>query len=190
MHKNLMPESDQTHDGGKYVCPDCGSTRVQTSEERHNFTYGRGEDKADLEVIVPVHTCSDCDASFLDHVAEDLCHDAVCQHLGVMTPSQIKGLRELYGLKQAKFCHITKLGVATLSRWERGLIIQNQAYDNYLYLLGFTENLDRIRIRGKSGGVPQLTVDDEQRPGYQECSMLRNVPSGSPTFRCYNQYAD
>jgi putative zinc finger/helix-turn-helix YgiT family protein len=189
MDNHPMSEPDSAITGGKLLCPDCGSSKIETSEENHSFTYGHAEDKADLIVKVPVRACSDCGASFLDRVAEDLCHDAVCQHLGVMTPSQIKGLRKLYNLTQAQFRDITKLGEATLSRWERGLVIQNQAYDNYLYLLGFPENLDKIRSRDKSGEVSPLSVDNGQDPEHRQGIMLRNIPPGSPTFRCGNPAA-
>ena len=184
MDKNLKPESNSAITGGKSICPDCGSNKIETSEENYRFTYGRGEDKADLRVKVPVRTCIECRASFIDHIAEEICHEAVCQHLGVLTPSQIKGLRKRYNLTQAQFREITKLGEATLSRWERGLVIQNQAYDNYLYLLGFPKNLDRIQSRDKSVEALQLNVDDDQDSEHQEGIMLRNIPPGSPTFNC------
>jgi DNA-binding transcriptional regulator YiaG len=87
----------------------------------------------------------------MDREAEDLSHEEVCRHLDVLTPAQIKALRELYQLTQAQFSKITKLGEATLSRWERGILVQNNAYDNYLYLLGFKENLKRICDRSEKG---------------------------------------
>ena len=123
MDKNNTSASEFANTNGQIICPECGSSKVKTSEEYHNFTYGRDEHRADLRVKVPVRTCNECLASFIDHVAEQICHDAVCQHLGVMTPSQIKGLRKLYDLTQAQFREITRLGEATLSRWERGLLI-------------------------------------------------------------------
>jgi len=184
MDKNLTPESNSAIIGGKSICPDCGSNKIEMSEENHTFTYGRAEDKVDLRVKVPVQTCSECRASFIDHIAEEICHEAVCQHLGVMTPSQIKGLRKLYNLTQAQFREITKLGEATLSRWERGLVIQNQAYDNYMYLLGFTENLDRIRNRDKYSEFPQMTVEDGKGSEQSVGSKLRKISPGSPNFHC------
>ena len=184
MNKDHTPESSSRKTKGNFVCPNCGSRNIQTSQKQYCFPYGVEENQVELSTEVPVRICAGCGFEFLDYVGQNVCHEAVCRYLGVMTPSQIKGLRKLYNLTQAQFREITKLGEATLSRWERGLVIQNQAYDNYLYLLGFPKNLDRIRSRDKSGEVSQLNVDDDQGPEHQEGIMLRNIPPGSPSFHC------
>jgi putative zinc finger/helix-turn-helix YgiT family protein len=127
------------------ICSDCGSHNVKTKEEEYSFEYGVDDERVELKAIVPIRICSDCGHSFLDCEAEDKCHDAVCKYKGVMTPSEIMEIRKSYGLTQAEFCKITKLGDATLSRWERGALIQNAAYDYYLYLLKYPLNFEKIR---------------------------------------------
>jgi putative zinc finger/helix-turn-helix YgiT family protein len=129
------------------VCPSCGGPNVKTENKNRTFPYGCDSEKVELTVQVPVRVCTDCDFSFLDRVAERLCHEAICQYLKVMSPSQIRDLRELYSLNQSQFAKLTGLGEATLSRWERGVVIQNRAYDSFLYLLGFEENIRRLQER-------------------------------------------
>jgi DNA-binding transcriptional regulator YiaG len=119
----------------------------------------------------------------LDGDAEDACHEAVCRHLGVMTPSQIKALRTLYGLTQSQFSEITKLGEATLSRWERGIVIQNQAYDNYLYLLGFNENLERIRNRTKESKITEQIVNRNQNPQFRKLDVTGELLERKMNFK-------
>ena len=48
---------------------------------------------------------------------------------------QINALRERLGRNQAEFAELTGIGVATLSRWERGRLLQTRALDRYLRVL-------------------------------------------------------
>ncbi len=129
------------------VCPTCGDERVNTTVTRDEFSYGDGSSAVQLVAALPVRTCSKCGFKFLDGDAEDAKHDAICRHLGVMTPREVRCLREACGLSRTEFARLTRLGEATLGRWERGALIQNAAYDQLLYLLSFPENLRRLRAR-------------------------------------------
>jgi len=142
-----------------------------------------GDNAVDLSAIVPIIKCGDCGEGFLDYVAEDICHEEICQHLGVMTPSQVKGLRKLYNLTQAEFAEVTKLGEATLSRWERGIVIQNQAYDNYLYLLGFKENLQKIKRRKESTEKMEPSIEETERPQFRELEVNEEVLQKQSCFK-------
>lgn len=166
------------------VCSECGSRNITTKEEEYKFEYGLGEKAVELKAIVPLRTCGDCGCSFLDGEAEDLCHEEICKHLGVMNPTQIKDLRGLYDLTQAQFSKITKLGEATLSRWERGIIIQNEAYDNYLYLLGFKENFERVRY--KSSKIKNRSFDKTEAGSETSDIKLRKIPEAYPSFQLAN----
>ncbi|RKZ46465.1 MAG: hypothetical protein DRR16_19700 [Candidatus Parabeggiatoa sp. nov. 3] len=64
-----------------------------------------------------------------------------------MTPKEIKAMREGYPLSQTELSQITRIDEESLSRWEKGEVIQNGALDNLLYLLTFHENLERLKTR-------------------------------------------
>jgi transcriptional regulator with XRE-family HTH domain len=89
----------------------------------------------------------------------------------------------LYNLTQAEFAEVTKLGEATLSRWERGIVIQNQAYDNYLYLLGYEENLQKIRERGESSEPMEPAVKRVERPQFRELVVNDEVLQKKDSFK-------
>lgn len=125
-------------------CPQCGSGNVSSSIEPHSFTYGRGEDAAEITLELPVLSCSNCSFTFLNESAEELKHNAVCRHLGVMNPEEVASVRKKYNLPRNEFAKVSKIGEASLARWEAGSLIQNAAYDQYLYLLGFPDNLARL----------------------------------------------
>lgn len=68
--------------------------------ERQRFPYGEGTEAVELEVLVPVRTCSECGFEYLDDSAEEIRHEAVCRHLGVLTPHEIQQLRKAYGFSR------------------------------------------------------------------------------------------
>jgi putative zinc finger/helix-turn-helix YgiT family protein len=147
MIKNGNGEHESSSADGTLQCPICGKSRIRTTPTEDPFRYGTGKEAVELTVVVPVRSCVDCGYQFLDEEAEDIRHEAVCRHLGVLTPSEILALRRRYDVTRMQFAEITRLGEATLGRWERGALIQNAAYDQLLYLLSFEENFERLRER-------------------------------------------
>lgn len=125
-------------------CPQCGSA-VDTEMYQHTFRYGDGDAAADIAVVLPLRRCAQCDFEYLDHEGERAKHEALCRHLGVLTPGEIRGMREPLGLTRAQFADLTGLGVASLNRWENGSSVQSVANDRYLRLLAQGAGLSRLR---------------------------------------------
>lgn len=142
----MIRGSDQTRSIHRktVTCANCGSTNVSTSMETDRFAYGAGADAAELSAVVPVHSCAECGTQFTDEEAERLRHETVCRHLGRLTPSEIRDIRIQYGMRRADFAAATRLGEATLARWESGAMLPNAAYDQYLRLLRSRENMTRV----------------------------------------------
>ncbi|RKZ90049.1 MAG: hypothetical protein DRR19_10835 [Candidatus Parabeggiatoa sp. nov. 1] len=128
-------------------CPACKQFHVETTIETDTFIYGIGLEAVDLTVTIPVRICSDCGRRFTDEVAEYVEHEAVCQHLGVMTPKEISTIRNGYNISQATLSEFMCIDEELLACWENGELIQNAAIDNLLYLLTFPENLERLKTR-------------------------------------------
>jgi putative zinc finger/helix-turn-helix YgiT family protein len=129
-----------------FECPSCGSHDVASSNESETFEYGE-KNPVKLTVELTVHSCGNCGMSYTTEDASDIRHNEVCRYLGVLSPTEIRSVRERHGLSQAQFAEITKLGKASLARWEGGQLIQTQANDNLLFLLTFSENLRRLQER-------------------------------------------
>jgi putative zinc finger/helix-turn-helix YgiT family protein len=156
-------------------CPQCGSDRVGTSQTEDCFTYGSGEYAVQLRALVPLRTCQSCGFRFLDSEAEDIQHETVCRHLGVLTPADIRAIRDARGMSRAEFARVTKLGEATLARWEHGALIQNAAYDQLLYLLRFDDNWQRVLERATIKDAPTY-----HNGRYDSCSELGCLNNTSP----------
>lgn len=150
----MIPE---TRNSTPSSCPECEQRALTERFVTQEFAYGRPPDAVTLTAVVPVHECTNCGFVFTDDTAEELRHDAVCTHLGVLKPSEIRALRERHGLTRAEFARLTKIGEASLGRWESGALIQNGALDQYLRLLQYDDVMDRLRAgEPRSNMIPMF----------------------------------
>ena len=143
--KQKKDKSAARIDAVKYTCPQCGECAISTSIHQDRFVYGSGESAVELSVDLPVRHCSDCDFQFVDSEGEDIQQAAICQHLGVLPPQAIVDIRKKHGLSRAAFAEITGLGEASLSRWEKGINIQNPGNDRYIRLLEHSEVMVKLQ---------------------------------------------
>lgn len=137
------------------TCPVCGHAGINTACQDEAFTYGSGKTAVELKVSVPVRRCEVCDFEYLDESAEKLKHEAICQHLGVLAPMEIRRIRLDHRMTRARFAQITGLGEASLNRWENGLNIQTHANDRYLRLLARPEIMRHLEDLVTSEPSPQ-----------------------------------
>ena len=127
-------------------CPECGESAVTTKMTPHTFDYGHGENAVPIAADLPLRVCGHCAFEYYDKAGQEARHAAVCRHFGVLTPAEIRQLRERHELSRAEFADLTGLGEATIARWERGALIQNVGNDRFLRLLGREENVGLLRM--------------------------------------------
>ncbi len=152
---------DQTRKGevgvGLGTCADCGEAALVKKSIDYTFPYGSGVSATKITTRLPVIQCQKCGSELLDDEAQVLQHEAVCRHLGVLTPREIVSIRKSLHLTRQEFARLTRIGEATVARWESGTLIQNAGYDGYLYLLMDAQNVQRLRRRSTGGdatGMP------------------------------------
>jgi putative zinc finger/helix-turn-helix YgiT family protein len=152
-------------------CPDCENSEFVVREREQVILYGRKDCAVEVPCLVPTYVCSRCGCEWTGPEAEDIRHDAVCRHLGRLTPQEVLKIREKGLLSQAEFSRITGFGEASLSRWETGSQIQNAACDRLLRLIrADLRNLDFLRhvagdlvLRYRRFQVIELTPELRQR---------------------------
>lgn len=132
-------------------CDCCESTNIDFSLEELCFHYGTGEKKVLLSADVPVKTCNDCGMQTTCEEAEEIRANAVSDYLGVRRPKEIREIRMKYGLSRAKFSELSRIGEASLARWETGKGAPNAALNMYLGLLENPQNLSLIVTSFMSG---------------------------------------
>ncbi len=178
-------EQTREHKSTSVECPNCGSSNVTTRVSLDRFAYGNGPDAVQLEANIPFHRCADCAFEYTDSEAEDIRHEAVCRHLGVMAPTEVLSLRNSYGLTRAEFAVATRIGEASLGRWETGQGIQNPANDNFLYLLRFRENWERLKARFRTAPADGRNVVEIPRcfPNLDVVAVRRKREQGRGFLR-------
>jgi len=123
-------------------CPTCnaGWLRDKVVTERFEFEVD-GKTKTVIAENVPESECDNtaCGERLSGPEAARIRHEAICRMFGLLTPHEIQAIRERLDLSQERFAQLTSIGVATISRWERGRLLQNRAMDNYLRLVERSE---------------------------------------------------
>ncbi|WP_434299252.1 type II TA system antitoxin MqsA family protein [Corallococcus exiguus] len=132
MHKDY---TDETPTSTPPACAACGESSLTQIKIKQQFPYGTEGQQVLLSVEVPAWHCSSCDFEFTDGEAEELRHEAICRHLGLLSPREIREIRSSYRMTQSDFAEETGFGEASIKRWELGLNLQNKSADKYLRLL-------------------------------------------------------
>jgi putative zinc finger/helix-turn-helix YgiT family protein len=141
----------------KESCLECGSTKLLEQMREQQFTYGTEGKEVLLTASMPVIKCEECGYECFDERGEAARHAAVCKHLGVYAPSEIRAIREATCLRRNEFCELTGFGSASLQRWESGAVVPNASSDRLISLLRYADNIERLRGRYSDG---ELIVKD------------------------------
>ena len=179
---NLMV--DFKDDLENLACGECESKNISCDTIQEKFDYGVGDEAVELVADVPLCKCEDCGFRFLPSVADDLMHVAVCNHLGVKTPCEVASLRKASFNSRSDASNVTGIGEASFGRWERGALIQTPAFDRYLYLLSFQENVARLRryierTRQPRNIIPFPTLSDDKAQARKAASTFRLHPTST-----------
>jgi putative zinc finger/helix-turn-helix YgiT family protein len=142
----MQQETSGMHDSQE-LCIECGGARLIERVREQSFAYGPAGDQVMLTASMPVFICEDCGYESFDERGEAARHDAVCRHLGVQTPEEVRMTRERTGLSRAEFCQLTGFGPASLQRWESGMVVPNASSDRLIFLLRCPDNIERLRKR-------------------------------------------
>lgn len=82
------------------------------------------------DISIPI--CQNCGDKRFTLDVDDQINAALCAHLGLLTPEQIRAEIERLGLSQKQVAERLGIAEATLSRWVSKQVIQSRAMDNYL----------------------------------------------------------
>jgi len=117
------------------TCPECGG-RVARRHHTFDMHVGRRTVTISGEYERCVGTCKEVyfapgemDAAMIR------ASDAVRSEEGLLSPSEIKAFRKQLGLTQPQLEDLLGAGPKTVTRWEKGTVIQNGATDTLLRLL-------------------------------------------------------
>jgi putative zinc finger/helix-turn-helix YgiT family protein len=171
-------------------CPTCDVGQLHPQVVTERFPYE--DDGKEVTVVaenVPVERCdnAECGEELSGPEAASIRHMAICRALGLLTPAKIKAIRDSLNLTQAEFARLTRLGEATICRWERGRLLQNPAMDRYLRLIARSE--DNIRFL-KRLHTPEQGEEPSNSQGPFKPRVLRPEKRVEPRFVLHPELAE
>lgn len=117
-------------------CPECGQGQLSAISQNEEFDFDLGDKTVKVVAAdVPVEQCDQCDEILSGPAAAMVRHEAICRAVGLMTPLEIKSLREAIGWTREQLADYTGFGIATVSLWERGRLLPNRSENNLLSAL-------------------------------------------------------
>jgi putative zinc finger/helix-turn-helix YgiT family protein len=157
---------DDFQGGDTEKCRMCEEGEATRSYAVQEFEYGSGKDAVTLSAHVPVWSCVTCDLQYVDAEGERAQHEAVCRHLGRLTPSEIKVIRISAQLTQREFADKLQCGIASLKRWEAGALVQGRAAD---------AAIREFQVSAKRANLPKpvfrTPISDAQRAAAKSFSL-------------------
>ena len=172
--RRIAPPYSETT--SQMLCFECDQP-VATRWRSHTFPYGSGDRAAEITVEMPVRRCESCGFEFSDGEAEEIKHEAVCRHLGLLSPNGIRAIRGMHGMSRAAFSRVSGIGEATLNRWENGLLVQNRANDRFLRLLALPNNVRKLQSLDAEETRP-LSIHAERFRVIRVSKQLRQQQAG------------
>jgi putative zinc finger/helix-turn-helix YgiT family protein len=116
------------------TCPFCDAP-VQVRLVRGTIPYTTPHGTVVLNAEVPYEICAACGHEGFGETGERVRTEVVYRYLGRLAPREIVAIRENLNLTQAAFADLLGVGRASLERWERGGVMQNQSMDNLIRLM-------------------------------------------------------
>lgn len=187
-------------------CPECGQGQLLSFHQDEEFDFDLGNETVKVHAEnVPVEKCDTCGEEMSGPAAAKVRHEAICRAADLLPPSEIKAVRESFGWSQQYLADLTGLGIATVSRLERGRHLQNRANNNVLLALrdcpAFREYLERLLTSktakpesgttGNGGSLPQgaPAMADKNLCGGGQVSSNR-VKAYEPKYNRENRVAN
>jgi putative zinc finger/helix-turn-helix YgiT family protein len=172
-------------------CPTCnvGWLRDKVITDRFEYEVD-GKTKTVVAEGVPVRECDnpECRERLSGPEAGRIRHEAICRAFRLLTPREIQAIREKLGPSQERFAQLTGIGVATISRWERGRLLQNRAMDNYLRLVALSEENVRF-LEGLREPEPAPAAPPNRIEGRFRCLQGRDEDERREQARRFNPWA-
>lgn len=134
----------------KKFCPVCGTEKETEVIEKEEISNIRGDE---IRTVSKIRVCSECREELFDELLDEenikRAYDAYRKKNDILSPEDIKSIRELYGLSQKAFAKILNIGEASIARYETGALPE-KSLSNMIMLLKEPENMQRLLDKNQS----------------------------------------
>ena len=116
------------------ICPVCGG-RLRPASVEQEIRIGRRS----ARVMDHFFRCAACEEAYYAPGQMDStlrrASEAIRNEEGLMSPQDIRAIRERLGLTQHAFEKLLGVGPKTVVRWEKGTVFQNRSTDSLLRVI-------------------------------------------------------
>ena len=116
-------------------CPICGCVTLE--ERKGEYRFELPQSVSGKAVVIDDATwekCTTCGEEILPPEVYRRLEIERRKQSGLLSPDEIRGVRERVGLSQEAIARLLGLGLKTYARWESGQSVQNRANDNLIRL--------------------------------------------------------
>lgn len=117
-------------------CPLCGNDTLEEKHGEYRFAPPPGIPGG--TIVIPNATwqaCQQCGEEILPYALNKAIDVEATKRQGLLTPEEIRQIRERTGLSAVEIAHLLGVGEKTYTRWENGRSIQNKSNDTLIRLL-------------------------------------------------------
>lgn len=157
-------------------CPLCGEK---------TFTEMHGEFRMDPPPNIPGGTivirdaswqhCESCGEDILSHELDEAIDSERYRRLGLLSPEDIRRVREKTGLSAVDMSHVLGVGEKTYTRWENGHSLQTKASDTLIRLIDRNAEMfalvDAEREPGRDALITRYFAELEHVKGSNRLAM-------------------
>lgn len=126
----------------KIYCDTCDEFIDNFIENKTRITHKIRDEEITLDMILPF--CPKCGEQLCDVETDEIHYNYALNEYrkrkGLLSPEEIKSIRESYGLSQRAFSRALGLGEPTINRYELGAL-QDTAYNSLLLLVREPQNM-------------------------------------------------
>ncbi len=156
-------------------CPICGSETLERKQGEYGFDPPPNIPGGTILIQdAEWFACSSCGENILPDGLTQLIEVEQRRRLGLLTPSEIRTVRQKTGLSAVEMAHLLGIGEKSYTRWENGTSIQNRSNDTL------------IRLLDKNAAAFAI-VDAERNPDRNK--LLTAYISDLKTLKGQNQHA-
>lgn len=142
----------------KKFCPVCGTEQETEVIEKEEISNVRGDE---IKVLARIRVCSVCGEELFDEELEEeniqRVYDIYRKKHGILSPKEIKNIRESYGLSQRAFAKLLGIGEASIARYETGALPE-KSLSNMIMLLKNPKNMEKLLEKNEEALTPREKI--------------------------------
>jgi putative zinc finger/helix-turn-helix YgiT family protein len=139
----------------KKFCPVCGKEQETEVIEKEEVSTVRGDE---IKAFARIRVCSVCGEELFDEELEEeniqRVYDIYRKKHGILSPEEIKNIRESYGLSQRAFAKLLGIGEASIARYETGALPE-KSLSNMIMLLKDPKNMEKLLEKNEEALTPR-----------------------------------